>query len=129
MLHSNKQWWLQYRQNGRTYLELGDRGLPPAGTIHGMYKDQLDTFLVVLNLLGFREDGPLWGADRGRKFEWRQIDHLDTNPVGWYEVHWKSYDHLTHNSSFHWDWEQVFREDEVNWTLHQGAIHGMQYGI
>ena len=129
MLHSGKQWWLQECRPGKTYLKLGDRGLPPAGTIHGMYKDQLDTFLAVLQLLNFRQVEVFWPADSGRIFEWRQIDHMDEKPVGWFAVHWKDCNHPTHNSNFHWEWEQVFTEDPFNWEKYQGAIHGIQYGI
>lgn len=129
MLISGKQWWLREREPGRTYLELGDRGLPPAGTIHGMYKDQLDTLLAVLQFLGFKENIDWWSASSGKSFKWRQIDNMDTVPVGWYEVQWKDFTHHTHNSHFMWEWEKVFREDPVEWAKREGAIAGLQYGI
>ena len=131
MIISGKQWWLREREPGRTYLELGDRGLPPAGIIHGMYKDQLDTLLAVLQFLGFEETewSPLFLANTGKHFTWRQIDHMDTIPVGWYEVQWKDFARHAHISHFTWEWEQIFREDPVERAKREGAIAGLQYGI
>ena len=110
------QHWLKPRSLGRTYLELGDRGFPPAGYIYIKSKEEEALFRAVLHLLEFEQT---WNTG---KIEYRVFNVIENR------IQWRS-EHQSHNTWFQWEWDQIFQLDPIAWEQYSGAIAGIEYGI
>ena len=119
-----KPWSLKPVERHSTTIEGSQ--LRPAGYCYNLSEIQMRFLIELLESLGFEQTG-LWNVKSGRHFYvgLTLVASGSANPEGITMVQWKDMSFPTHNKEFHWEWEQLFKEEPGFEGFHAGNHYGI----